>query len=626
MLGKKQSKGKYDWSKQFELRLTFAVWFTVLVFAVLVLRLWFLQIVHHEYYAGLAEENRLREVKTPALRGKICDRNGEVLAKNRFSFAVFVDKNRIKDRDLFKKLALALNTTDGALLRKALKASFSIGENVLVARDLTIDQVSYLKERSEEFPGITIDYLALRYYPHKNLASHIIGYVGEISEEELNSREFENAEPGDIVGKTGIERVYDSFLRGQKGSIVYEVDALGNIRRVVSTEPAKSGKDVYLTIDYKIQQQAEIALKKAIERARKLGHRKANAGAAVVMEVNTGKIIALASYPDYDPNLFVTGVDPEIWKQLTAPDSGYPLLNRATKTGYAPGSTFKPVTLFSAFDNRVTFLGESFYCAGKWYGFGKDWPKSCWRKSGHGTIGLIRSIADSCDIVFYELGYRLYKLKGEQLQATARKLNFGSKTGIEIGEIQGRVPDKEWKKNYFKNRENQIWHPGDTVNLAIGQGDLLVTPIQVVRFYAAIANGGKFYRPYFLEKVVDQSGTVLRSEKPELDFEVNFNPAALRIVRKGLREAVLSGTAKTAFAGFPIEVAGKTGTSQVFGRDDYSWFVGYAPAENPQYAVCVVIEQGGHGGEVAAPAVRLILASLFGIPENDLVKAVDVSR
>lgn len=626
MLKKKQFKGKYDWTKQFEFRLSLAVWFTVLVFAALVLRLWFLQIVHHEYYAGLAEENRLREVRTPALRGKIYDRNGEVLAKNRFSFAVFVDKKKIKDRDLFKKLAGVLNTTEGALLRKAEKASFSTGKNVLVARDLTFEQVSYLKEHREEFPGITIDYLALRYYPHKNLASHVIGYVGEISENELNSKEFDNAEPGDIVGKTGIERVYDSFLRGQKGSIVYEVDALGNIRRVVSTEPAKSGKDVYLTIDYKVQRQAEMALRKAVERARKLGYRKANSGAAVVMEVNTGKIVALASYPDYDPNLFVTGIDPETWKQLTSPDSAYPLLNRATKSAYAPGSTFKPVTLFSAFDNKVTFSGEDFYCGGKWFGFGKDWPKSCWRKSGHGTIGLIRGIAESCDVVFYELGYRLYKLKGEQLQATARKLNFGSKTGIEIGEVEGRVPDKEWKKKYFKSRENQIWLPGDTVNLAIGQGDLLVTPIQLVRFYSAIANGGKFYRPYLLDKVVDQAGAVLRSEKPELDFEVSFNRTALRIVRKGLREAVLNGTAKTAFAGFPVEVAGKTGTSQVFGKDDYSWFVGYAPADNPRYAVCVVIEQGGHGGEVAAPAVRLIMASLFGIPEKELVKAVDVSR
>jgi penicillin-binding protein 2 len=616
----------YDWSKQFETRLSFAVWLMVLVFVILLLRLWFLQIVNHKYYAALAEQNRLRTENTPALRGKICDRNGQVLARNRFSFAVFVDKKKLRDKKLFVKLAKVLNTTEGVLLRKAQKAASATTKNILIASDLTFAQVSYLKERKEDFPGVTIDYLALRFYPYRNLAAHVIGYVGEVSEEELKSEEFKNIEKGDIVGKTGIERVYDSYLRGEKGKILYEVDALGNIRRVVAREPAVSGKNVYLTIDLKIQQQAELALRKAIERAKKLGYSKANAGAAIVMEVNTGKILALASYPDFDPNFFVTGIDPDLWEQLTSPKNGYPLINRATKTGYAPGSTFKPLTLFSAFENGIIYAGEGFYCSGKWYGFGKRWPKSCWRRSGHGSIGLVRSLAESCDTVFYELGYRLYKLKGEPLQATAKKMNFGSKTGIEIGEVSGRVPDKKWKKAYFKRKENQIWLPGDTVNMAIGQGDLLVTPLQLLRFYAAIANGGKFYRPYLVEKVVDQNGKVLRENKPEISFKVNFNHTALKTVRTGLREVVISGTAQAAFAGFPVEVAGKTGTSQVYGKDDFSWFVGYAPADKPLYAVCVVIEQGGHGGEVAAPAVRLIMASLFDIPEKDLVKAVDTSR
>lgn len=626
MVRKKRYRKTYDWLKEFEKRLNLSLIIFALAFSVLLLRLWFLQVVNHEHYVRLAEENRLRVEKITPLRGKILDRSGQILAKNRFSFAIFIDKKKINDRQLFAQLGKVLGESPEELKRKAEKAHFYVGNKILIEKDVDFQKVSYLKERNEEFKGITIDYLSLRQYPLANLASHVIGYVGEVSEEEIQKPEFKGVDRGDIVGKTGIEKAYDSFLRGFKGRRIYEVDALGNIRRTVAEEPAVSGKDVYLTIDVAIQRQAEIALRKALERARKLGYRKANAGAVVVMEVNTGKIVALASYPDYDPNLFVVGIEPEIWKKLTSPESGYPLLNRATKTGYAPGSTFKPVTLISAFENSKTYPGEVFYCSGKWFGFGKDWPKSCWKKSGHGSIGLVRAIADSCDTVFYDLGYRLYKTKKEVLQETARELNFGKKTGIEIGEIEGRVPDIEWKKRYFKKRENQIWLPGDTVNMAIGQGDLLATPVQLVRFYCAVANGGKFYKPLLVEKVVDASGKVVRANEPELQYSVTINRSALRIVRQGLLSVVNEGTARTAFYGFPVEVAGKTGTSQVYGKDDFSIFVGYAPYEDPKYAVCVVIEQGGHGGEVAAPAARLVFSALFGVGETDLIKAVDTSR
>ncbi|MCX7831991.1 MAG: penicillin-binding protein 2 [Actinobacteria bacterium] len=623
---RKSKQKSYDWQRDFEKRLSISIWAFVIVFAILVLRLWFLQVIYNDYYTKLAEENRLKIEETPALRGKILDRNGRVLAKNRFSFAIFVDRKKLNDKELFSRLAEVLETTPGSLMRKANKSSFFLGNRVLVERDVPFEKVSYLKERKEEFKGLTIDYLSLRYYPNSNLASHVIGYVGEVSEEELKEPEMKGVSKGDIVGKTGIEKAYDTFLRGVKGKRIYEVDALGNIRRVVAEEPAVSGKDVYLTLDAEIQKQSEEAIRKAIERAKKLGFTNANSGAALVMEVNTGKIVAMASFPDYNPNLFVIGLDPKIWKQLTSAKSGFPLLNRTTKTGYAPGSTFKVVTLISAFENDKTFPGEGFYCAGKWFGFGKDWPKSCWKKSGHGHIGLIRSITESCDVVFYELGYRLYKTKGEPLQNTARKLNFGRKTGIEIGESEGRVPDKAWKKRYFKKRENQIWLPGDTVNMAIGQGDLLATPLQIARLYAAIANGGKFYKPLLVEKVVDSRGKVIREGSPELDYEVRIGKNALRIIKQGLAGVTSEGTARTAFSGFPVKVAGKTGTSQVYGKDDFSLFVGYAPYDNPKYVVCVVIEQGGHGGEVAAPAARFIFSALFGVGETDLVKAVDVSR
>lgn len=625
-MAEKKKRKKFDFEKEFEKRTAVAFSLIVIAFSLLALRLWFLQVVNQDYYANLAEQNRLKIEKTPALRGKILDKNGIILAKNRFSFAVFVEKKKVNDKRLFEKLGAVLGKEPELLMKEAQKARFSIGSKILIARDLPFEKVAYLKERKEDFKGVYVDYLSFRDYPKGNLASHVIGYVGEVSEEELKKPEFKDVDKGDFVGKTGIEKVYDNFLRGIKGKKIYEVDALGNIRNVIDEEPAVSGKDIYLTIDAKIQEQAQMALRKAIARAKKLGFKKANAGAAVVMEVNTGKIVALCSYPDFNLNVFSGGIDTKTWKALTSTKSGFPLLNRATKTGYPPGSTFKPVTLISAFENNKAYSGETFFCSGKWYGFGRDWPKSCWRKSGHGSIGLISGIAESCDVVFYELGYRLYKTKGEPLQKTARKFNFGKSTGIEIGDISGRVPDREWKKRFFKKKELQIWLPGDTVNMAIGQGDLLVTPLQLARFYAAIANGGKFYRPLLVEKIVDTHGNVIKKSKPVLDYEVKISSQALRIVRLGLRKVVTDGTARTAFSGFPFAVAGKTGTAQVFGKDDYSLFVGYAPAENPKYVVCVIIEQGGHGGEVAAPAARFIFSALLGVPEKELVEAVDLSR
>lgn len=623
---KRAKKQKFDCNKTFDTRLSIATTFFAAMIVILILRLWFLQVVNYEYYKQLAEENRLKIEKTPALRGKIFDRTGEVLASNRYSFAIFIDKEHINDEELFEKLSQVLETSSSVLMDRAKKAFYRYGGKVIIEKDVPFEKISYLRERKEDFKGIEIDYLAIREYPKMTLAAHTIGYVGEVSDEQLKNASYKGVERGDIVGKTGIERAYDYLLRGEKGQAIYEVDALGNIRRLIDRTPAKSGNNIYLTLDARVQKRAEEAIEKAIERARKLGYKNAKAGAAVVLEVKTGRIMAIASYPSYDPNLFVTGIDPETWKLLSSAKSGYPLLNRATKSAYPPGSTFKPLTLISAFENGLVSSGEIFLCSGKWYGFGKDWPKSCWKRSGHGNIGLVRSISGSCDTVYYELGYRLYKKKGEPLQKTAREFGFGRKTGIPTGEIAGRVPDKEWKKNYFKKKELQIWLPGDTVNMAIGQGDMLATPLQIARFYAAIANGGIFYKPQLVEKVTRADGSIFRKFEPEVDFKVKVDRRALSIIRRGLREVIVSGTARYAFSEFPVEVAGKTGTSQVFGKDDFSWFVGYAPYDNPQYVVCVLVEEGGHGGEVAAPAVRYIMAGLFGVKEEELVKAADTSR
>lgn len=615
---------KFD--RIFEQRLRIFIGVLLVVFLVLVLRLWFLQVVSGDYYQALAEENRLKVEKINSLRGKIVDRNGRVLATNRLSYAVFVNKEITEDKNAFEALSRALETTTGVLLERIEREKFRLGEKILVAKDLSMEKVARIQEQKERYPNVTVSYLPVRSYPNDSLASHLLGYVGEVSKEELKSEDFKGVSSGDIVGKTGIERAYDSVLRGTKGQLVLEVDALGNVKRTIRKEEPIPGSNITLTIDANIQKASREALKKAISLAHSQGFKNSDAAAAVVLNVNTGEVLALASYPNYDPNLFVTGIDNETWKNLTSKKNNHPLLNRAVDASYSPGSTFKPLTLLSAFDNSLTYVSELFTCTGKWTGFGPSWPKYCWKRSGHGVIGLVEAISQSCDTVFYELGYRLYKEKGENLQKTTRKWGFGKKTGIVIGETTGRVPDKEWKKNYYEKEERKIWLPGDTVNLAIGQGDMLATPLQMARFYGAIANGGTLYRPQLVKKITSAEGVVLKELSPEVQKKIDFKESALRIIRTGLKKAVAEGTGESAFRGFPVEVAGKTGTSQVYGKDDFAWFVGYAPADKPKYVVAVMVEEGGHGGSVAAPAVRNIFSYLFEVTEKELVHSEDRSR
>lgn len=612
--------------ESYEKRMRFLIGTQIAIFLVLILRLWFLQIVMGDYYRAQAEENRLKIEKIEALRGKIMDVKGRQLATNKLSYALFIDKEHLDNEEIYKRLEPILGIEAGKLKEKA-KKSRSIRENkVLLAKDLSLEQVAMIQEEKERYPHVTVSYMPVRHYPFGTTAAHVIGYVGEISEEDILENKYPGADRGDIVGKTGVERAYDAFLRGTKGKLILEVDALGNVKRNLGREDPVPGNDIYLTIDLKIQKAAEKALEEAIKMAHRKKHPRAAAGAIVVLNVNTGEVLALASYPSFNPDLFVGGIDPRVWKELNLKKNNYPLLNRATNASYPPASTFKPLTLISAMERGLTYRGERFICTGRWTGFGESWAKYCWKRSGHGSVNFTRAVYDSCDVVFYDLGLRIYRTKDEALQETARKYGFGSKTGIAIGDISGRVPDREWKKKNFKKRELQVWLPGDTVNMAIGQGDLLVTPIQMARFYAALANGGKLYKPIIVKKVVSPTGKVVKTFQPELENEVKISPGLRRLILQGLRQVVTRGTAKSAFYGFPVEISGKTGTAQVYGKDDYAWFVGFGPSKNPEYVVSVIIEQGGHGGEVAAPAARYVFSHLFGVEEEELVSGSDVSR
>ncbi|MBA4370773.1 MAG: penicillin-binding protein 2, partial [Coriobacteriaceae bacterium] len=354
---------------------------------------------------------------------------------------------------------------------------------------------------------------------------------------------------------------------------------------------------------------------------------KAKAGAVVALDVKTGEVLAMASAPSYDPKLFIGGITEADWKRLNAKNSEYPLNNRAIMAAYPPASTFKAVTGLAGLRWGVTSEWRTYTCAGKWVEMGEQWPKWCWNRSGHGSVSFHRGITDSCDTVFYEIGYEFYKQKDEKLQRVAREFGIGQVTGIDLpGEVRGRVPDAAWKREFNKDYpEYRTWLPGDTVNMAIGQGDLLATPLQMAQVYATVANGGRIMRPHILKDVLDLDGKVVRSAEVTSSGRVDASAAQFAVIRRGLRSVTEEGTARSAFRGFDANVLGKTGTAEVYGKDDYAWFVGVAPAEKPRYVVAVVVEQGGHGGSVAAPAARQVLAQLLGL-RVEHVRAQDVSR
>jgi len=417
------------------------------------------------------------------------------------------------------------------------------------------------------------------------------------------------------VGKAGAEAEFEKVLQGDRGQRLIEVDAQGRPQRILQNTDPVPGHDVVLTIDSRVQAVTEHALQQAMKDAHKAKFPHAEAGAAVAVDVRTDEIISMASLPTYDPRLFLNGVSNKQWASLTATGSQYPLENRAIMGLYPAASTFKAMTGLAGLQSGVISPSTTVDCTGRWTEMGKQWAKWCWDHAGHGPEQFYGAVRDSCDFYFYHVGYLLYQSGGEKLQKFARSFGFGELSGIDLpGEASGRVPDPAWKKSYFQNYpEMQGWNPGDTVNMAIGQGDLLVTPLQLVDCYAGIANGGKVMRPHVLKAVLGPDGKPVLTYQPKVAFDGKVSASNLATMRSALAAVTKQGgTGAGAFAGFPIAVAGKTGTAQVAGKDDYAWFVGFAPANNPKYAVAVLIEQGGHGGSVAGPAAREIFSALFG--------------
>ncbi len=595
----------------------------LILFGVLGFRLWFLQILTGDVYADQSKNNRQREVVVEAPRGVIYDKNYKILVENRAGLTVGLLPMDMpdpkKDPQGFQmeisKLSLLLGVSETDLRSSYDKAKKDPYVTYTVKEDVAENPVvAYLKEHSEEYPGVEVETSFLRSYPFKSLATHVLGYVGQVSAEDLDQQQFAALKGGASIGKSGVERQYDSQLRGTDGKKTVEVDAAGRPLKFLETIPAKPGNNLVLSIDSDLQKAAEDAIVDGIRRANDAGYKNAAGGAVVALDPNTGQVLAMASYPDYDPSLWVGGMAADKFAELNDPAAHQPLINRAISGLYPAGSTFKPFVAAAALNAGLITPDTIFNCVGKFSVKGQTWK--CWKTDGHGDVNLIQAIEQSCDVYFYNVGYLMWKQPTSVLQNGVGLFGFGKTTGIDLPNetVGSRVPDPTWKAGYYKNPIDQAWKPGDDINLAIGQGDLLVTPLQMAVALSALANGGTVYVPHVGYQITDASGNVIHQIDPEPASELGMSSDVLSPVRQGMRLVTSdpTGTAYSTFKDFPIAVAGKTGTAQKAPDQDYALFMGYAPADSkPQIAVVAIIEQGGHGSSVAAPVVRKVLESFF---------------
>lgn len=614
----------------------------------LVFRLWTLQIIQHETFQERADNNLRRIATTTSIRGRIFDREGRELVTNRPTMAVMAPALRIDSYQQFDRLsessqawvhrlAETLDLRPEEVVDRLTTTREGPLELRLLAVDVPMETIAFITEHAIQFEGVEVEARAVREYPHGSVAAHILGYTGNISDEELSQDAFADYLPSDIVGKAGAERSFEHILQGVRGTRILEVNAQGRLQRVVEETAPTAGQDIYLTIDLYYQKAAENALREALRAARANGYTDAQAASAVVLDANTGEVLALASYPTYYPEEFIDGIPTQRWEELTADDSNFPLTNRAISSAYPPASTFKTFMSLAAIEDLGWSPNTTYICTGTWTGFGEQWPWRCWLRSGHGAVNMYQAYFHSCAIPFYEAGAAFHGRGDDEIQAMARSFGYGERTGIDLpGEVRGRVPDAEWKAAWNRDfPEYRAWIAGDSMNLSIGQGDMLATPLQVASSHVPIANGGTLWRPQILHSVRDSRGEVVRQIEPtKAEVQPDVSESTIRFMQEASRLVVTSGTGRSAFRDFPVEVSGKTGTAETGRRDpttgerdqdSHSWFVGYAPSSNPRYVAVVMAEHAGGGGAIAAPAVRQIFGELFDIDEG-WVTAVDHSR
>ncbi|HEX6667138.1 MAG TPA: penicillin-binding protein 2 [Solirubrobacterales bacterium] len=581
--------------------------FAVALFAVLFFRLWTLQVLDGDKYLAEAKNNRTREFKVIAPRGDILDREGNVLVDNRTSLALVLNMQKLPEDPREQKIELArvgeLAQMSPKRMRRTIRESEEIaaGAPVTLRRDVDYDLVYYLEENQRRFPGVSVQRVFVRHYPHATSAAHLVGSVGEVSEEELKEAPYKGLEAGDEVGKGGVEYTYDRFLRGTPGLTKVQVNALGQPTpggQLVSQSPAP-GDNLKLTIDPEVQAAGESALAS-----------RGLPGGFVSMNINNGQILGLGSFPTYDPAALIDPTQAEV-DALYRDEVLAPLFNRATEGAYPTGSIFKIITALAALENGETTAGTVINDNGE-----LTIGDQTFQNAGgvaNGPVSLVPALQVSSDVYFYTLGAQMWD--SNELQHEAHELGIGQYTGLDLPEeSDGLLPSKQWRDQLYAEEEtDRPWSVGDNVQLATGQGDLQATPLQMAIAYAALGNGGKIVTPHVALEVEDAAGRVLREFNFKAQRRIKIDPDYRSVIMQGLHDAaqVAPGTGAPIFGGFPIPVAGKTGTAERPGHADQSWFAVLAPYPDPRIVTIVTIEEGGFGAESAAPAALQILESYF---------------
>lgn len=572
--------------------------------------LWRIQVTRGPRFEEDQNRQSMRRVRIPGVRGRLFDREGRILADNRPSYTVSIYLEELRqpgpwDRtiDRVEALIAELETVIGMpsiLTRDDIRNHIRrrLPLPLVAWRNLDDQAIARFSEQASRTPGVDIQAESMRVYPFRQLAGQTIGYVGRAEIEQDKTEPYHFYLP-EVTGRSGLERSLDNDLRGEAGGRLLRVDVTGYRRYDFKQREPKPGHDVMLTLDMRAQELAEAALAD-------------EAGAVAIIDPRNGDILALASNPGFDPNDFIPGISAARWKKLNE-DPRTPMLNRAVAGGYAPGSTFKPVTALAALESGRVKRTDTFNCPG-YFQLGKATFR-CWFHPGHGPVALQRALEQSCNVYFF---HAALNAGADRVQEMARRMGLGSKTGVELEyEASGLVPDDEWKRRMM----NDAWRDGDTVNISIGQGALVTTPLQMALVTSVLANGGHFYRPRLVRGVRDFGDGAFVLQSPEIEREMNWDPANIAVVRQGMRDVVNGdrGTARrVALPG--ITIAGKTGTAE-FGRKEerkrHAWMIAFAPFEAPRYAVALLVDEGISGGETAAPRVRELLKGLLTPPESE---------
>jgi len=587
---------RHDELRELQRRLLILKVALLLVVGLLALRLWHLQVRDGAYYRDLSENNRTRSVVLDPARGLIYDRNGVLLANNVPSFGLYATLEDVKDRNQLVERLVNLIGLDEAVLRKKLSERGSRLVPRKLKGSLTLREAAIIESHRLDLPGVMVQADSRRNYPAGMAAAHLLGYVGEVSADQLEKDESADLHQGNLVGQYGVEKAYDRFLRGRAGQKVVEVDALGHEKQTVTVQRPEAGDDLYVTIDLRLQTLAEELLG-------------GEAGAIVALDPTTGEVLALASRPAFDPNLLSRELTAKQWEAIVQNET-HPLTNRAVQGQYPPGSTFKVVMAAAALESNTIGPATKIRCMGG-FPFGNRVYRD-WKAGGHGLMDVSQALVDSCDVFFYTVGQRMGI---DTIASFAQQFGLGQETGIELpSERVGIVPSTAWKEK----AKGQPWLPGETISASIGQGYVIVTPLQMAHLIATVANDGVSFRPRLVKAVMERASGRIQEIPAVANRRLSIKPETLVLIQEALAGVVTRGTAARAKSSL-VSIAGKTGTAQTAAlrtgpeKDvpkklrDHAWFVSYAPVEKPRIAVAVLVEHMGHGGSAAAPLAKQII-------------------